>query len=65
MIVDELARQITASFGFAPTAEQAAAVDVFCRFMTDTDDHAVMILRGSAGTGKTTLSSAIVKTLAR
>ena len=65
MIVDELARQITVSFGFAPTAEQAAAVDVFCRFMTDTDDHAVMILRGSAGTGKTTLSSAIVKTLAR
>lgn len=33
------------------------------RFMTDSNPHAVMILRGSAGTGKTTLSGAIVRAL--
>ena len=31
--------------------------------MTDRDDRAVMILRGSAGTGKTSLSGAIVRTM--
>ena len=31
--------------------------------MTDRDPHAVMILRGSAGTGKTSLAGAIVRTL--
>ena len=33
--------------------------------MTDRQEHVVMILRGSAGTGKTTLAAAIVKALAR
>ena len=32
-------------------------------FMTDRDDHVVMILRGSAGTGKTTLAGAIVRAM--
>ena len=31
--------------------------------MTDRDDHVVMILRGSAGTGKTTLAGAIVRAM--
>lgn len=65
MIVDELAYQIRLTFGFAPTAEQEAAIDSFCRFMTDGDDRALMILRGSAGTGKTSLAAAVVKTLVR
>ena len=50
-------------FGFPPTQEQAHALEVFAEFLTDRDPHAVMILRGSAGTGKTTLSGAIVRTL--
>jgi len=33
--------------------------------MTDRSEHVVMILRGSAGTGKTTLAAAIVKALVR
>ena len=32
-------------------------------FMTDRSDHVVMILRGSAGTGKTTLAAAVVKAM--
>ena len=50
-------------FGFPPTQEQANALDVFARFLTDRNPQVVMILRGSAGTGKTSLSGAIVRTL--
>ena len=64
MINDELKYRILQSFGFPPTAEQEHALDVFSLFMTDRSDHVVMILRGSAGTGKTTLAGAIVKALA-
>lgn len=63
MIVDELTRRIRQTLGFVPTAEQAVAIDTFCRFMTDRDGHTVLIMRGSAGTGKTTLAAAIVKTM--
>ena len=63
MIIDELKYQILQQFGFPPTQEQAHALEVFAEFLTDRDPHAVMILRGSAGTGKTTLSGAIVRTL--
>ncbi|MBP5776970.1 MAG: AAA family ATPase [Prevotella sp.] len=63
MISDELKYRILQTFGFPPTVEQAHALDVFSLFMTDRADHVVMILRGSAGTGKTTLAGAIVKAL--
>ena len=63
MIVDELKYKILQQFGFPPTQEQANALDVFARFLTDRNPQVVMILRGSAGTGKTSLSGAIVRTL--
>ena len=63
MIEDELKYQIVAQLGFPPTAEQNAALDVFVRFFTDSQGQPVMVLRGSAGTGKTTLSGAIVRAL--
>lgn len=63
MIIDELKYKILQQFGFPPTQEQEHALEVFAEFLTDRDPHAVMILRGSAGTGKTTLSGAIVRTL--
>jgi ATP-dependent exoDNAse (exonuclease V), alpha subunit - helicase superfamily I member len=63
MIQDELKYRILQTFGFTPTPEQHHALDVFATFMMDRDDHVVMILRGSAGTGKTTLAGAIVKAM--
>ena len=63
MVVDELKYKILQQFGFPPTQEQAHALDVFARFLTDRNPQVVMILRGSAGTGKTSLSGAIVRTL--
>ena len=63
MISSELALNIRQHFRFEPTPEQAAAVEVFCRFMTSRESHAVMVMRGSAGTGKTTLAGAFVRTM--
>ena len=63
MIQDELKYRILQTFGFEPTADQMNGLDVFSAFMTDRNEHAVMILRGSAGTGKTTLAGAIVKVM--
>jgi len=65
MIGDELKYQILQTFGMTPTAEQSRALDIFAAFMADRRSHVAMILRGSAGTGKTTLAGAIVQTLAR
>ena len=64
MIQDELKYRIRQALGLTPTTEQGQAIDVFTQFMTDRSEQVVMILRGSAGTGKTTLAGAIVKALA-
>ena len=64
MIQDELKYRIIQVLGLPPTSEQTQALDVFTQFMTDRDDQVVMILRGSAGTGKTTLAGAIVRAMA-
>ena len=63
MIADELTYRIHEAFGHVPTAEQEQAVTTFARFMTDRDERAVMVLRGAAGTGKTSLSAAFVRAL--
>lgn len=56
MIQDELVYQILQEFRFTPTNDQANALRVFAEFMTDRDERAAMILRGCAGTGKTSLA---------
>ena len=65
MIQDQLKYSILQTFGLAPTAEQEHALDVFAEYMLDRQEHTVMILRGCAGTGKTTLAGAIVRALSR
>ena len=61
MISDELKYRIREVFGHVPTPEQEQAINVFATFMTDRHEEAVMVLRGSAGTGKTTLAAAMVQ----
>ncbi len=63
MITDELTFRIRQNFPFMPTPEQDGAIRSFVNFLTDREPHVLMILRGSAGTGKTSLAGAIVKTL--
>ena len=63
MINEELTYRVLRNFGFAPTDDQRNAIEVFARFMTDRNERSVMLLRGSAGTGKTSLAAAIVRTM--
>lgn len=63
MIADELRLKIEYALKHSPTADQRGAIATFAEFMSSRSGHAVMILRGSAGTGKTTLASAIVRCL--
>ncbi len=60
----ELFREhIIQAFHVPPTPEQAHAADVFSQFMADREERVAMVLRGSAGTGKTTLAASIVRAL--
>lgn len=54
---------ILRNLGFPPTASQTAAIDMYVRFLASRIDQPVMILRGSAGTGKTSLVAAMVKAM--
>lgn len=63
MITDELTYRIREALGLEPTAEQGQAIETFAQFMTDRHTEAVMVMHGSAGTGKTTLAAAIVKAM--
>ena len=63
MIGDELTYRIREAFRHVPTVEQERAMETFSRFMTDRRDEVVMLMRGSAGTGKTSLAAAIVRAM--
>ena len=63
MISNELEYRIRQRFQYEPTPEQVQAIRVFCDFVTDSRSQTAMILRGSAGTGKTSLAGAFVRTL--
>ena len=62
---DELTYAIQQEFQKEPTTDQKQAIRTFIDFLTDTDRQSVMILRGSAGTGKTTLAGALVRAMQR
>lgn len=61
----QLTTEICKSFGFQPTEEQLRALNIFSDFMFCPSSTSLMLMRGSAGTGKTTLASAMVNTLVR
>ena len=63
MIADELKHRVHEAFGHIPTAEQEHGIDVFSLFLNDRMPNAVMVLRGSAGTGKTSLAAAFVRAM--
>ena len=54
---------ITLRFGFTPTGDQLNALTTFGHFLASKSVMPVMVMRGSAGTGKTSLVSAMVGTL--
>lgn len=63
MTIAEFISLLKTSLGFTPTPEQAEAFQVFTQFLCERSSSAVMLLCGSAGTGKTSVASAFVKAL--
>lgn len=63
MNAEEISQRVFSHFAHQPTAEQEQAIRVFSSFLSASNDRSVMLLRGSAGTGKTTLAGAMVGAL--
>ncbi len=63
MINNYLAQQIKENFPYNPTFEQEMTLKSLSDFIMNTEKESVFILRGYAGTGKTSLVGALVKTL--
>ena len=51
------------SFSFQPTSEQEGIINYLSEFVSTIGNRSIFILKGYAGTGKTTLISALVKSL--
>lgn len=58
-----LLEQIKRKFLYKPTSEQENALKLLADFLLSPDSDGVFLLKGYAGTGKTSLVSALVKTL--
>ena len=63
MINSFLTTKIRENFGFEPTSEQSEAISMIGDFLMSRRGMELFLLRGYAGTGKTTLVGALVKTL--
>ena len=63
MINNYLERQIKENFSYQPTFEQEIAVKALSEFLLSTANDTVFVLRGYAGTGKTSLVGALVKAM--
>jgi len=63
MINNFIADQIRTYFGFNPTLEQSAVIFQLANFIVSDDPHKAFLLRGFAGTGKTSLVAGLVKAL--
>ena len=59
----ELYGKLVQSFGFEPTDGQAIVMYHLSAFLLSQKENPTYILRGYAGTGKTTLVKTLVKTL--
>jgi exodeoxyribonuclease-5 len=63
MINNYLNTEIKRNFPFQPTEEQEKALTLLCDFLLSRQSDCIFIMRGYAGTGKTSLISALVRTL--
>jgi len=65
MLKKHLEDQIVQNLGFPPTEGQKNLAEKLAGFITDNTQDQVFLIKGYAGTGKTSMVNAIVKTLGR
>ncbi|MBQ0049085.1 MAG: AAA family ATPase [Bacteroidales bacterium] len=63
MIFDDFLAKIEQNVALKPTKEQSLCMECFSEFVRSRQQNALFLLTGYAGTGKTTLVAAIVRTL--
>ena len=63
MLQNFIASRILAQLTFEPTEQQAQLIDELGSFLMSTDKDKLFLLKGYAGTGKTSVVSALVKAL--
>jgi exodeoxyribonuclease V len=62
MLKDHIKKSILTKLGLKPTNDQLKLIEDLSEFIIDTDSRKVFLVKGYAGTGKTTVISALVKT---
>ena len=63
MINSYLSRKIRENFPHNPTEDQFLAFDTLTTFLLSENQDSLLVLKGYAGTGKTSLVGALVKTM--
>lgn len=63
MISEDLRALIRENFIHIPTEEQEYVIDLWCKFLLNRSDDRIFLLKGYAGTGKTSLVGALVRTM--
>lgn len=63
MINSSLEDQITHNFPYIPTPDQSKAIHILTNFLFSRDPDSILLFKGYAGTGKTSLTGVLVKTL--
>ena len=63
MLENHLARLLGENLGYEPTTAQIKSIEIMAGFLAPGNEMDVMLLNGFAGTGKTTLVRALVRTL--
>jgi exodeoxyribonuclease-5 len=63
LLIDFIIGRIRAELPFEPNEEKEGLLQAISRFLVSRDEHKAFILRGYAGTGKTSVVSALVRAL--
>ncbi|NLO71495.1 MAG: AAA family ATPase [Porphyromonadaceae bacterium] len=63
MISDFISKRIRQEFGFEPIGQQSDLIEKLSVFIMSNDSHKAFLLKGYAGTGKTSVVSALVRAL--
>lgn len=63
MLEQHIGRMVEAALGHSPTPSQQKVINGIGHFIASPDAENIFLIKGFAGTGKTTLTSALVRTL--
>ncbi len=62
---DSLYKSLLRDFGYQPTPDQNEAIKLLAKYLVDVNHEKIFLLKGYAGTGKTTIISTLVKNLSK